>query len=145
MQDNGIGGKTDGLAQLLLPLPLINRNQGAIRQAESELIAAQQAVQQMQLDLQNRLAPVFEQYSNSLSQVRRYREQILPDAQESLDLVNRGYLAGEFPFLQYLNAQRTYFQTNLDFLQSLRELRSTSAEIEGLLLRNSLSTNPAGQ
>jgi cobalt-zinc-cadmium efflux system outer membrane protein len=142
MQDNGIGGKTDGILQVLMPLPIFNRNTGAIRQAESEAVAAERAVQQLELDLQNRLAPVFERYASSAARVRRYRENVLPIAQESLDLVRRGYEGGEFPFLNLLNAQRTYFETNLQYLESLRELRSSFAEIDGLLLRGSLSAAP---
>jgi len=143
MQDMGFkGGKTDGIVQMLLPLPLINRNQGAISQAMAEVTAAERAVQQVELDLQNRLAPVFERYSSSVYRVRRYREKILPSAEKSLELVRRGYGAGEFPFLNLLNTQRTYFQTNQAYLQSLLDLRSSAAQIEGLLLNNSLGTVP---
>jgi outer membrane protein, heavy metal efflux system len=142
MQDQGIGGKTDGIVQALLPLPLINRNQGGIRQAEAELIAAEHAVQQVELDLQNRLAPVYERYAAAIARVRRYRESILPAAQRSLELVRHGYAAGEFPFLNLLNAQRTYFQHNQAYLQSLLELRIAAARIEGMLLSGSLAANP---
>ena len=142
MQDQGIGGKTDGIVQALLPLPIINRNQGAISQAMADITAAERAVQQVELDLQNRLAPVFERYSSSVYRVRRYREKILPSAEKSLELVRRGYGAGEFPFLNLLNTQRTYFQTNQAYLQSLLDLRSSAAQIEGLLLNNSLGTVP---
>jgi outer membrane protein, heavy metal efflux system len=128
--------------QVLMPLPIFNRNTGAIRQAQSEVVAAERAMQQLELDLQNRLAPVFERYSTAAARVRRFREQVLPIAQESLDLVRRGYEGGEFPFLNLLNAQRTYFETNLQYLESLRELRSSASEIEGLLLRGSLSAAP---
>src|SRR6185295_7250795 len=42
MQDQGFkGGKTDGIAQVLLPLPFINRNQGAISQAMADITAAE--------------------------------------------------------------------------------------------------------
>jgi cobalt-zinc-cadmium efflux system outer membrane protein len=142
MQDMGYGGKTDGIVQTLLPLPLVNRNQGAIRQAEAELAAAEQALRQVELDLQNRLAPVYERYTAAARRVQRYREVILPAAQEALSLVRQGYSAGEFPFLSLLNAQRTYFQHSQQYLQSLLELRTASAEIEGLLLRGSLSGQP---
>jgi cobalt-zinc-cadmium efflux system outer membrane protein len=142
MQDNGIDGKTDGIVQVLLPLPFINRNQGGIRQAQADLMAAEHAVLQTQLDLQNRLAPVFERYASATYRVRRFRESILPAAQESLDLVRQGYTAGEFPFLNLLNAQRTYFQTNRLYLESLLDLRTSTAQIEGLLLSNSLGTVP---
>jgi cobalt-zinc-cadmium efflux system outer membrane protein len=142
MQDQGINGKTDGIVQALLPLPLINRNQGAISQAQADLVAAENAVGQVELDLQSRLAPVFERYASAAARVRRFREMILPAAEQSLELVRRGYNAGEFPFLNMLNAQRTFFQTNQQYLQSLLDLRTSAAEIEGLLLRNSLSTAP---
>lgn len=142
MQDMGIGGKTDGIVQTLLPLPLVNRNQGAIRQAEAEVAAAEQALRQVELDLQNRLAPVYERYTAAARRVQRYREAILPAAQEALTLVRQGYSAGELPFLNLLNAQRTYFQHSQQYLQSLLELRTASAEIEGLLLRGSLSSQP---
>lgn len=142
MQDNGIGGRTDANLQLTVPLPIFNKNQGAIRQAEAEALAAERALEQVERDLQNRLAPVFERYSNASSQVTRYRERILPAARESLDLVRRGYEAGEFPYLNLLNAQRTFFQTNLQYLDSLRELRTASAEIQGMLLSNSLQASP---
>jgi len=143
MQDMGIGGKTDGIVQVLLPLPLINRNQGGISRAFAELTAAERAVQQVELDLQNRLAPVYERYASAAFRVRNYREAILPAAEKSLQLVRQGWQLGEFPFLNLLNAQRTYAQHNQAYLQSLLDLRTATAQIEGLLLSNSLGTNPA--
>jgi cobalt-zinc-cadmium efflux system outer membrane protein len=142
MQDNGIGGKTDGNLQLTFPLPLWNKNQGAIRRAEAELAAAQRALGQVELDLQHRLAPVFERYASAAAQVERYRERILPAAQESLGLIRQVFEAGEVPYLNLLNAQRTYSQANLSYLDSLREFQSAAAEIDGLLLRGSLQASP---
>ncbi len=92
----------------------------------------------MELDLQNRLAVVFERYANALSQVNRYLTRILPAAQESLELARRGNAAGEFGYLSLLTPQRAFFQTNLNYLESLCELRAASAEIDGLLLTNNL-------
>lgn len=136
--DNGIDGDPDGSIAIGLPLPIWNRNQGALIQAQHQAAAAERALQQLELNLQNRLAPVFERYSNALNQVKEYRENILPAAQESLDLSRQLYQAGETGFINLLTAQRTYSQTNLAFLEALRDLRTASAEIEGLLLSNSL-------
>lgn len=138
--DNGINGAPDGSLQVGLPLPIWNRNQGGLIQAQHEAAAAERALQQLELSLQNRLAPVFERYSNALNQVKEYRENILPAATESLDLSRKLYQAGEAGFLNLLTAQRTYSQTNLAYLEALRDLRTSSAEIEGLLLSNSLQT-----
>jgi cobalt-zinc-cadmium efflux system outer membrane protein len=142
MQDMGIGGKTDGIVQALLPLPLINRNQGGISQATAELAAAELAVEQVQLDLQNRLAVVYQRYASAAYRVRRFRESILPAARDQLELVQRRYSAGEVAFLSLLNAQRTYFQTHQQYLQSILELRTSVAEMEGSLLRGGLAVRP---
>ena len=139
-RDNGIGGDSDGSITVGVPLPLWNRNQGGIQQAQSQVAAAERALDQLELSLENRLAPVFERYANALHQVNTYRTRLLPGSQESLDLARRLYQAGETPYLNLLTAQRSFSQTNLNYLESLRELRSAEAEIEGLLLAGSLDS-----
>ena len=122
----------------ILPVPLWNRNQGGIAKAEAELAAAQADAARLELALQQRLAVAFERYSNARQQVDHYESEILKDAQSSLDLVNSAYKQGEFGYLLLLTAQRTYFQTNLAYLDSLRQLRTGAVEIDGLLLTGSL-------
>jgi cobalt-zinc-cadmium efflux system outer membrane protein len=139
-QDNGIGGKPDGGVAVSLPIPFFNRNQGAIARAEHEVVAAKQALSQLSLDLQNRLAPIFEQYSNARNQVERYNSIILPAAQESLDLTRQMYGAGEANYTALLMAQRTYSQTQINYLDAVRILRIAEVEIDGLLLRGSLQS-----
>lgn len=121
-----------------VPLPVFNRNQGNIRRAEAELTAAQHEVQRVRLELQQRLAAVFEQYATARYQAEKYNRDILPDAQASLDLADKGYRHGEHNYLFLLTAQRTFFQTNMIYLEALRELRTAAAAIEGNLLGDSL-------
>ena len=111
--------------QVGVPLPIFNRNQGNISKAQAELTVAQREVARVQLALQQRLALVFEQYATALRQVEKYQADILPNAQESLKLVSSGYRQGEFSYLVLLTAQRTYFQTNLAYLDALRDLRAS--------------------
>lgn len=125
-------------AQIGLPIPIINRNQGGISAAVAELSAAQAAVARLELALQQRLAVVYERYANAAQQVQRYQETMLPRADDSLELIRTGYRAGEFDYLTLLTAQRTFAQVNLSYLESLRELRNAAAEIEGLLLTDAL-------
>ena len=79
-------------------------------------------------------AEAFERYANARYQVELYTMQILPDAKQSLDIVQKGYSAGEFSFLSLLLAQRTNVQTNLMYIESLRQLRAAEVAIDGLLL-----------
>jgi cobalt-zinc-cadmium efflux system outer membrane protein len=126
-----------------VPIPIWNRNQGGVRRARAELAAAQSNADRVELGLQQRLAIVFQRYANARQQVETYRRQILPDAQSSLDLVNEGYRQGEFAYLTLLTAQRTFFQTNLAYLESLRQLRESQAAVDNLLLTDSLRSGGA--
>jgi cobalt-zinc-cadmium efflux system outer membrane protein len=138
--DNGINGDPDGGLAVSIPLPVNNRNQGAIRQTRNELLAAEKAVEQLELALQNRLATVFERYSNARFQVDRYRSNILPAAEETLAVARKLYEAGESNYLALLTAQRSYFQVNLSYLESVLALRTAESEIDGFLLSGSLSS-----
>lgn len=131
---------SDGALQITMPIPVFNRNQGGIRQAEGEWIAAEQGVRRLELELQGRLVPVFERYQNAQQQVERYEKEILPNAKETLDLMRASYQAGEVGYLNMLTAQRTFFQTNLFYLESLRELWATIWDMEGLLVGNAPET-----
>ncbi|MCO6454269.1 MAG: TolC family protein [Pirellulaceae bacterium] len=124
--------------QVEVPLPLWNRNQGGINRARADLTAARRAVNVVELQLTQRLAEVFQQYETAFQQVERYGEQVLPLAQQTLELVGKGYEQGEVSYLDLLTAQRTYFQVNLEYLDSLGELWSSLQRIEGLLLDGSL-------
>ncbi len=135
---------TFATVQAGVPIPFFNRNQGNISKAQAELMAAQNEVQRVQLDLQQRLAAVFEQYTSARYQVEKYSGDILPSAKASLDLANKGYRQGEYNYLFLLTAQRTYFQTNLVYLDALRELRTAATAIEGNLLSGSLQAGDAG-
>lgn len=135
--DNAVR-RSDGAIQASMPIPVWNRNQGAIRAAEREVVVAEHNLRRAELSLQTRLAPVFERYSVARQQAERYAQDILPKAQESLDLAQAAYRAGELGYISLLTAQRTFAHTNLSYLDSLRDLWSASLEIEGLLLTGSL-------
>ena len=135
--DNSTSNDIAGV-QIGIPLPILNRNQGGIRRAQAEWAAAQSEVQRLELELHQRLATVYQRYANARQQVETYTREILPDAQSSLELVTNGYRQGEIGYLLLLTSQRTFFQTNLAYLESLGQLRESTVEIDGLLLTGSL-------
>jgi cobalt-zinc-cadmium efflux system outer membrane protein len=126
--------------QMGVPLPLWNRNQGGIRQAEAEVTQAQRNAARVELNLKQRLAAAFQEYSTARSQAETYSTEILPKSRETFELVQRGYRLGELGYLDLVTAQRTYSQTNLAYLDALNSLWRSWAEIEGLLLKDSLAT-----
>jgi cobalt-zinc-cadmium efflux system outer membrane protein len=133
-QDNGIGGGDDGAVQVLLPVPLFNRNQGAIAAAQCELVAARQALREIQQQLQQRLAGTLQEYETARMQAERYRTSLLPSAAKSLDLTRELYGAGETNYTALLTAQRTYSQLSRSYLEAVSKLRTAEAQLEGLLV-----------
>ena len=136
--DNATGFDTGGI-MVTVPVPIFNRNQGAIRQANADLHAASAEVDRVALDLRNRLALMFERYNTAREFVSRYEGAILPNAKESVELASSRYRAGESNYTALLLTQRTYLQTQIAYLESLRELRETSVLISGMLLSDSLA------
>lgn len=123
-----------------IPIPVFNRNQGNIMQANAELVAAENDVHRIELNLKDRLSIEFRRYANARQQVDRYQNEIIPRAKKSIDLVTRGYEAGQLDFLSLLTSQRTYIRVNLTYLDALAELRAASTLIDGQLLSDSLQT-----
>lgn len=138
-QHDNASGDDIANAQVGVAVPVFNRNQGGIREAQAQVVAARADVARAQLAIQERLAQEFRQYSNARQQVDIYRVSILPDAQANLDLAAKAYRAGVVPFLNQLTAQRTFSQVKIAYLESLLSLRRSEVMIEGLLLSNSLT------
>lgn len=140
-QDDRSTGSSNANLQVTLPIPLINRNQGGIQKAIAEAAAAERQVDRLALDLQSRLAAAFQRYTSARNQVEQYSKAdgIIAKSKRTMELIRIGYKAEEFGILDLLTAQRTYFQTNLAYLDSLSELAAAMMEIRGLMLRNSLA------
>lgn len=124
--------------QLSMPIPVHDRNQGGIAQAQAEAIAARQVVERIELHLQQRLAVVYLKYEQARQQATRYRGVILEKAKQNLDLNRQSYESGESSYLAVLTAQRSYSKTRLAWLDALEQLWTATVEIQGLLLSGSL-------
>ncbi len=137
--------KFDSVTSLVsLPIPVFNRNQGNILNAEALLVQQQKEYERVQLALSDQLAAAFQTYQSARNQAERLRTEILPRARENLDLTVRGYEAGQFDFLHVLNARQTYFQARLAYVESLASLHKVAIEIAGLELTGGLNPTEVG-
>ena len=139
--DNGTGSSNANL-QVTFPIPYLNRNQGGIRQAQSEYAVAARQIDQLRLSYAQQFAEVYQRYATAQNQVEDYSRDggILANSQSTLDFVRRGYEAGELSYLDLINAQRTYSETNLAYIEALGDHWKAIVEIDGLLLKDSLQT-----
>ncbi len=127
-----------------IPMPLFNRNQGNIVNAQGVLRQAQTEYQRIRLALSDLLAVSFRNYRSFLARVEQLQKEVLPQAKENLDLTTQGYKAGRLDFLHVQNARRMYFQSNLEYIDALTELHKVVVEIEGLQLTGGLNPTEVG-
>jgi cobalt-zinc-cadmium efflux system outer membrane protein len=128
--------------QVGIPLPIWNRNEGNTYAAYGEFCRATQDVERRKLSIRSRLAAASRDFDSAAAGVARYRDDILPRAQQTLDLSNDAYNAGQIDFLQVLIARRTYFEANLSYVQAQTELAAAAALLDGLLLSGGLDEAP---
>lgn len=124
--------------QVGAPIPVFNRNEGNICAAQAEYCRAAIEVERIQKSIEARLAEVSRDYDSALAAVTKYAEQILPNAAESLRLAEQAYQAGETSFVQVLVARRTYFDSNLQFVQAQSQLAQASSKVDGYVLTGGL-------
>lgn len=116
-----------------IPLPLFDRNQGAIAEAEANRRKAQHERQAGHDKLATRLDQALQDYTTARRQVESYREKIVPGARRSFELVNRAYQAGEISQIELLEAQQTQAETELEYVDALGALWEALAELEALV------------
>ena len=123
-------------------LPIFNRNQGTVRQAEAELSRAHAEVTRVELVLRNRLAGAFSHCKTARESVEDYRANTLPKARQAFELYQDYFKKRRATWPQVLVAERNYFQYSEEYTNALIDLRRAEVEINGLLLTNGLDQPP---
>jgi outer membrane protein, heavy metal efflux system len=126
-------------ASASIDLPLWNRNHGNIASAQAAVDAAQAEAARIRLALRHSAAPLIEQYSIAATQSARYRNDLLPRAQRAYDLYRERYRQMAAAYPQVLVSQRTLFQLQLAYIQSLGELWQSSAQLRHFALNGGLA------
>jgi len=124
---------SQALVGVYFSVPIWDRNQGNIRAAGANVRQSMAQLNMVQNDLMRQLAEALGQYRAAQQAVESYEKGILPDAQETLALVQKGWAAGQFDFLRILQTQRSLFEANLEYITALQERLTAAATIAGLL------------
>jgi cobalt-zinc-cadmium efflux system outer membrane protein len=128
-------------ASASIDLPLWNRNQGNIASAQAAVEAAQAEATRARLALRHSAAPLIEQYSIAATQTSRYKLDLLPRAERAYDLYRERYRQMAAAYPQVLVSQRTLFQLQLAYIQSLGELWQSSAQLRHFALSGGLAAS----
>ncbi len=124
----------EGFFDIGVQIPIFNRNQGNIAAARAGVDRAKLEVERTRLSLRSRLAEVYRDYITALTRADRYRQEVLPKAQKAYELYLNNFRQMAAAYPQALIAQRSLFQLQDSYVDSLTSVWQRSVEIRGLLL-----------
>ena len=121
-----------------VPLPIFDRNEGTIAQAEAQQRLAEGELRRIELSLRSRLAAAFRTYRDARRTVERYQGRVLGAAQQSYQLftARAQEMAAAYP--QVMIARRTLGQVRAEYVRALVEARHAAVLLEGFLLAGGL-------
>ena len=121
-----------------IPLRLFDRNQGNIQRAKSELAVSLRNVDRLERLIALRYEKQWGEYQTARNRVVSYKEKILSEARELLDLALIAYRRGESSSLELLEAQRTFSTVQIEYLDNLNALMESQVLLQGALLSGGL-------
>ncbi|OGT43671.1 MAG: hypothetical protein A3F13_08585 [Gammaproteobacteria bacterium RIFCSPHIGHO2_12_FULL_40_19] len=121
------------VAQISLPLPLFNRNQGNIAKALANSNSAIQQWLNQRNALKNELFATYQNAVLARSQVNMLQKNIIPNAQQALALAREGYVQGRFSYLDLLNAQQKLRDEKARYITALFTYRKAWIALQVLV------------
>lgn len=118
---------------LSLPLPLFDRNRGAIEEAAATLEQAPNEEAQARLEIRRALAEGRAILVTAHDKLESLRRDVLPEAERAFEEMRLGFERGRFTYLDLLEARRTWIRARRDELQTLLVGHLAAAELERVL------------
>lgn len=120
------------VAELSIPLPLFNRNQGAVQEAHVRAAKTQAEQRAAALGADAALSAAYEDLAAAFEHAQRLAGGVLPRTRAALDGTRRGYAQGMLRYLDVVEAQRDVADIEGDYLESLARYHTAAAELERL-------------
>jgi outer membrane protein, heavy metal efflux system len=128
-----LGGITQAVIGLSIPIPVFDKNQGNLQSAKALEYQSIDEKSALENQLQTDLADAYSRRQLQAEASKMYQQDILPGAQSAYEAARKGFEFGKFSFLEVLDAQRTLFQAKTQHLQTLALARLAEADMLNIL------------
>jgi cobalt-zinc-cadmium efflux system outer membrane protein len=124
-----------GMVTVETALPVWNRQQGAVHEANARLAFARAAIRSTETRLTRETADATARYRAAARQVERLEAEVIPRLRESLDLVLKAYQAGsaQVTFSDVLTTEQNLLTARVTLAEARRSLWQAVADLEGLM------------
>ena len=118
------------VAGVSLPLPLFDRNQGGIREAQSLLAKAKQQQRAAEVKAAADLATTRRLFATAANRASALKDDVLPRVKTVFDAFQSGYTQGKYSYLEILDAQRTLVESQSEYIDALITAQTALADLE---------------
>ena len=115
-----------------IALPLFDRNQGNIAEAEHMASKTAEERREAEVAVHYALVNACETAAGAFDELASLRKTLLPTATDTFEKTKRGYEQGKFGYLDVLDAQRTLVDARITHLDALGRYHAASVDIERL-------------
>lgn len=115
---------------LTLPLPLWNKREGPIAEAEAELARARAQADLRRIELTAAMESAYGLYEVAGQQVASFEQGVLKGAEEALKAAEAAFRFGERGIIEVLDAQRVLRTVRQDFLSAQFDLQAALIDVE---------------
>ncbi|WP_431045732.1 TolC family protein [Roseateles sp. L2-2] len=123
-------GRNQAVIGVSMPIPLFDRNQGAQREALKRRQAAEQLAEAEAMRVRAEVLSAAGELRARADEVDTLQHSVLPGAREAYTAATRGFELGKFGFLEVLDAQRTWLQARMQWLDALARAHRANADLE---------------
>lgn len=119
LNETHITGYNSSSIIVSVPLPIFNRNQGEIARTNAVITQAQEAEQATSEQVMTDVRTAYESVKSDEQTVLIYQSGYLDEAKQSVDISQYAYQRGAASLLDFLDAERSYRDTELAYRQQL--------------------------
>jgi cobalt-zinc-cadmium efflux system outer membrane protein len=113
-----------------LPLPLWDRKKGAMTTATAEQEKAVAELDKLRQEILRDVTTAYHNLASAKESLALYTPEFLGKLRAALDAASQSYTEGRTTLLIYLETQRTYFDAQADYFETLQKLYDATAELE---------------
>jgi cobalt-zinc-cadmium efflux system outer membrane protein len=112
-----------------IPLPLFNKGQGLIAQAQASREQAEAKIAAQRLSISGEVAGAYGEATKLQASLSQYGQRLIPISQRSVRLAQEGYNQGLIPVFDVVQAQRQQGELNATYLITLDQYLQTLARL----------------
>jgi cobalt-zinc-cadmium efflux system outer membrane protein len=102
---------------LQMPLPIFNRNQGSIKEAQYSIKQSQLRRDYLKIDITNQVVAAYHQYKKNYEGLTSYTDEYLAKLAQLNKNTNTYFQKRDISLLEFIDYQRIYITTNIQLIE----------------------------